>query len=82
MCEGSLGALCVPSPCYLSAHLSNLLMAMTHKALLHWGEAEKNGNFLPFFGFFDPLEILKGLPGGPNPLLPTHKFPTTLNLID
>ena len=51
-------------------------MAMTHKALLHWGEAEKNGNLLLFLGIFDPLGILKGAPWGPNPLL------STLDLID
>ena len=57
-------------------------MAMTHKAMLHWGEAEKNGNFLPFFCFFDPLGILKGAPWGPNPLLSICKFLTALDLID
>ena len=57
-------------------------MAMTHKALLRWGEAEKNGNLLLFLGIFDPLGILKGAPWGPNPLLSTCEFLTTLDLID
>ena len=57
-------------------------MAMTHKALLHWGEAEKNGNLLLFLGIFDPLGILKGAPWGPIPLLSTCEFLTTLDLID
>ena len=57
-------------------------MAMTHKALLHWGEAEKNGNLLLFLGIFDPLGILKAAPWGPIPLLSMCEFLTMLDLID